>query len=112
MTIDDKEIIVASAKPMFNGNSFKGFRVTLSATDWACHSLGYYAEIVPNRPFPGSGMSGYLKHYDHELDDVFYVRGTYAANADGASRLDVTIESVVEQLVREREQSQAGGGSV
>lgn len=99
MNIDDKEIIVASAALRFKQDrldreTLDGFWIALGTTDPACHGLGYYAEITPTSPFPGSEMRGHLKHYDRELDDVFEVRGVYATNADGTSRLDVSIERV------------------
>lgn len=97
--IDEADMIVASARlrlkrDRLDVETLDGFFLALGTTDPACGGLGYYAEIVPTSPFPGSEMRGYLKHYDQELDDVFEVRGVYATNADGTSRLDVSIARV------------------
>ncbi|MEX3605249.1 MAG: hypothetical protein VB142_00275 [Burkholderia sp.] len=107
--LDDKELIVASAVPRFRQDrldrySLDGFLIALGTTDPACHGLGYYAEVSPAGPLPGGEMTGFLKHREQKLDDVFHVCATYATNADGTSRLDVTIESIIEQLERDREE--------
>ncbi|MEX3606295.1 MAG: hypothetical protein VB142_08325 [Burkholderia sp.] len=105
--IDDKELVVASAEPRFvchygensvvTSTRFVGFGLALGTTDPLLNRFVYYAELSPVGPFPGSEMTGYLKHHEQELDDVFLVRGVYATNADDTSRLDVTIEAMAEQ---------------
>lgn len=106
VTTDNKEVIVASAEPMLNvhyhengatSTHFRGFALALGTTDPIRNRLGYYATLSPIKPFPGSEMAGYLKHYEQELDDIFLVRGVFATTADGTSRLELTIERVTEQ---------------
>ncbi|KAA0073157.1 hypothetical protein CIW54_27970 (plasmid) [Paraburkholderia sp. T12-10] len=112
VTTDNKEVIVASAEPMFNrqhdGNGFssvyfRGFALAFGTTDPIRNRFGYYATLSPIEPFPGSEMVGYLKHYEQELADVFLVRAAYATTADGTSRLSFTIERVAEQPTKVNE---------
>ncbi|WP_235357656.1 hypothetical protein, partial [Burkholderia pseudomallei] len=90
--IDGKEVVVASASLVLRGDRHKGFRLVLGATDTRCHGLGYYADLLPLGPFPGEELVGYLRHEKCDLGTMFAVTGTYATNADGTSRLEVSIE--------------------
>ena len=106
LNIDD-DMIAASARLSIVNDRPDGFTIALGTTDPSQGGLGYYAHIVPTSPFPGSELRGYLKHHDQELDDAFVVSGDYGINADGTSRLDLTIKAVRKELAREREQSAA-----
>lgn len=105
--LDGKAIIVASAVPRYRLDpldqcTLEGFRLTLGTTDPGDKGLGYYAEVSPAGIFPGDEMTGFLKHSESRLDDILHVRVTYSTNADGTSRLDVSIDSIIEQLESER----------
>lgn len=106
ITIDSKDIVVVSARPRYRQDgllrhSLDGFWLALGTTDPHDDGLGYYTELVPVGPLPGADLVGYLKHREHHMDDIFPVRGVYATNTDGTSRLDVFVECVAEQPERE-----------
>ncbi|EIF32279.1 hypothetical protein BCh11DRAFT_07868 [Burkholderia sp. Ch1-1] len=107
VNIDGIDMIAASASMQFKGDRPNGLLLALGTTDPLQGGLGYYADVVPTSPFPGSGMRGYLKHYDRELEDLFEVNCVYATNADGTSRLDVTIKAVGKELARECKQARS-----
>ncbi|OED09695.1 hypothetical protein A9Z05_31300 [Burkholderia sp. A2] len=92
LNIND-DMIAASARLLIVNDRPDGFDIALGTTDPSQGGLGYYAHIVPTSPFPGSELRGYLKHHDRKLDDVFEVSGAYGINADGTSRLDLTIKA-------------------
>ena len=106
LNIED-DMIVASARLAIVNDRANGFDIALGTTDPSQGGLGYYVHIVPVTPFPGAEMRGYLKHRDRELDDAFEVSGAYGINADGTSRLDLTIRAIRKELARECEQSAA-----
>jgi hypothetical protein len=107
----DAEIVVASIVPIFEEDRFAGYRLRVGTTDNVLPGLGYYAELAPLGLFHRSELCGDLKCDDHP-GEALHVRGIYAANSDGTSRIDVTIEPYVDDSAHERELGDAANDFV